>query len=846
MAERVLIVEDDAGTREGLSFHLRRLGFDVSAAPDGPAALAAIHDRPPDVLLLDLKLPGEMDGIQVLRSAREVAPRVGAIVMTGHPSAETTVQALRLGAYDYVAKPFDLGAMSRVLAKLVEKLRWERQVAQATSQLETVARCTRIAINAMDLEGRFTHWGSERLLGYAPGEMVGRATPAAYIVTPGFDLRAELEACRAEGSTVREHLMRQRGGAVLSVREERVRLTDEAGRHIGYTAHLTDITEERQARETKERYLREVEQRLATQRRALEAVRSVAALVRQRTGVRELLAQGLTLLLGVVADVRLAWCFLAEGEAEGFPRVADVGGRPVFLGGWAEAEPAGRLGAADFCDASACECVARLQEEGGDLAPRIVACRRLRGLGQAAGPEHPGHLSLPLRIPGELVGVLNVAKAGYKPFPAEEITLLEILADQFGVGIAAARLDARMDALLGELKEHQRRILQTQKLRAVGELASGVAHDFNNLLTAILGRAELLLREESDPRRAEEIRIIQRAAQDGGETVRRILEFAHGRASGDAVRVDLRAVVAETLDLTRSRWRDSAQARGISIQVEQDLQPVPAIAGSPAELREMLTNLILNAIDAMPAGGTLRLATRALPGAGPGRVELTVEDTGVGMTPEVLDRIFDPFFTTKEGSGSGLGLSVSYAIVERHGGELQATSHPGRGSVFAARFPALAAGEVVRTPAGGTGAIPDGQTPGARILVVDDEARLAQLLRTFLELQGHAVWTATDGPQGIALLGRQPFDLILTDLGMPEVSGWDVAREARRLAPRTPVVLVSGWGAQIEAEEVEAAGIARVIQKPYTFDAIRRVLAEVLGGGTRPAPPGPEGVARGA
>jgi len=827
MPERVLIVEDDAGTREGLSFHLTRLGFDVSAAPDGPTALAAIQDCPPDVLLLDLKLPGEVDGIEVLRSARQVAPGVGAIVMTGHPSADTTVQALRLGAYDYVAKPFDLGAMSRTLSRLVEKLRWERQVARATSQLETVSRCTYIAINAMDLEGRFTHWGSERLLGYTRAEMVGRATPAAFVATPGFDLRAELEACRLEGSTVREHLVRRKDGALRSVREERLRLTDGAGRHIGYTAHLTDVTEERQARETREQHLRELEQRLATQRRALEAVRSVAALVRQRTSVRELLTQGLALLLKVVPDARLAWCFLAEGESEGFPAVARPGGRPVFLGGWVESQATGRP-PGECCGAEDCECLARLAGQAGDLAPRMIACPRLRL--RPEGAEQPAHLSLPLRIPGELVGLLNVAKDGYAPFPAEEVTLLEILADQFGVGIAAARLDARMDALLDELKEQQRRVVQSQKLRAVGELAGGVAHDFNNLLTAILGRAELLLRAETDPARAEDIRVIQRAAQDGGETVRRILEFSRGQASEDAGRVNVPQMVREALELTRSRWRDSAQAQGISIQVELDLQPVPPIRATATECREMLTNLILNALDAMPAGGTLRLATRSLPDAGPGQVEVTVADTGVGMTREILDRIFDPFFTTKKSGGSGLGLSVTYGIVQRHGGEISVASEPGRGSTFSLRFPALAAPENA-CPAPRDGDPAPGPPPrGARILVVDDEARLAQLLRTFLEMQGHAVWTATSGRQALRLAGCQPFDLILTDLGMPEVSGWEVAREARRLAPGTPVILVSGWGAQIEPEEVQAAGIAKVIQKPYTFEAIRRALAEILGG----------------
>jgi CheY-like chemotaxis protein len=258
----------------------------------------------------------------------------------------------------------------------------------------------------------------------------------------------------------------------------------------------------------------------------------------------------------------------------------------------------------------------------------------------------------------------------------------------------------------------------------------------------------------------------------------------------------------------------------------------------------MLTNLILNSVDAMPTGGRLTLAVRsAHEDEATPAVEIVVEDTGTGMTPEVLKRIFDPFFTTKEGTGAGLGLAVAHGIAEGHQGEITARSMLGQGTTFTIRLPA-ASGEAARLAPSGTAA--PGRTVGstlpirpperiARILVVDDEPKLAQLLQSFLELQGHHVLAVTTGADAISLLAERTFDVLLTDLGMPEMSGWDVAREARRIRADLPVVMVSGWGAEIDPQQVAESGVAEVIQKPYTFETIHRVIETVL----RPIPPAP-------
>jgi PAS domain S-box-containing protein len=839
VAERILIVEDDPATREGLTMLLETLGYSVATAPDGLTALAALKAEPPDVMLLDLILPGDISGIQILQTARQAEPQVDAIVMTGYPSAETTVEALRLGAFDYLTKPFDLGRMSGLLTQLMNRQRQKRRTAETLGHLETISRCSRIGIYSVDLAGTFTYWGCAGLLGHPAEEVIGRETPAAFVVTPGFNLTTELEACRRAGITLREHHVRRKDGAVLTVRTKLVSLFDPEHRPIGYAAYLLDVSEEQRVGAVQQEQLLEMESRLREQARLADALRMLGEAT--RTGVRlpDLISLGLAGVLGSVVGARFAWCFLRAGQDEGLQPVAVEDDRQVFLGGTAHAADDPRVSAAALCGAAPCDCARRLAGlQVLPLQPTVVSCGRLAAL-EGSGADVPAsHLSLPLLFRGDVIGTLNVANERNGVFTAEEIARLAILADALAAGIAATRLALQADKTTRHLRHTQGRTDRTERLRAVGELASGVAHDFNNLLTAILGSAELLARTDADPHRQEEIQTIRRAARDGAAMVRRILEYARARREPHRVAIDLPEVVREAVELTRGRWKNAVQARGVTIEVHLDLQPVPEVGGNPSELREMLTNLILNAVDAMPQGGLLTLGTRLAPrqaADSPAWVEMTVADTGAGMAPEILDRIFDPFFSTKEGSGVGLGLAVAHNIVEQHQGTIVVQSSPNQGTIFTVRLPA-ASEDTARpfsAPAGGPEPVPEAansrpSSRGARILVVDDEPKLAQLLRSFLELQGHRVWTVTGGAAAVALLADQTFDLLLTDLGMPEMSGWDVAREARRLRPQLPVVLVSGWGAQIDPQQVAESGVAEVIQKPYTFETVHQVIESVL------------------
>jgi CheY-like chemotaxis protein/anti-sigma regulatory factor (Ser/Thr protein kinase) len=362
------------------------------------------------------------------------------------------------------------------------------------------------------------------------------------------------------------------------------------------------------------------------------------------------------------------------------------------------------------------------------------------------------------------------------------------------------------------------------KVRAVGQLASGVAHDFNNLLAGILGNAQLLLLEVQDAEQRELLRIIEQAAKDGAETVRRLQGFARMEHDTPLTEVRLDLLARDAIDLTRPRWRDVAQSRGAAIEIVRQLQPVTPIAGRPAELREVLTNLIINAVDALPRGGTITISTYDEQAAdGSDTVVVEVADTGTGMTPEVRARIFDPFFTTKGEQGTGLGLAVSLGIVQSHGGQIEVESEIGRGTRFIIRLPVRAADQVARHRSPRTVAV----TPG-HILFVEGEAMIRDATVRLLSRWGHKVTPAAGGAEALQLFMPDLYDVVISDLGMPDMNGWELLAQIKQRDRRVPTVLITGWGRQVSDEEARARGVDFVIEKPFDQDDLRAVLAEAM------------------
>jgi signal transduction histidine kinase/CheY-like chemotaxis protein len=400
----------------------------------------------------------------------------------------------------------------------------------------------------------------------------------------------------------------------------------------------------------------------------------------------------------------------------------------------------------------------------------------------------------------------------------------------------AAQAENHVKELSHYIAEQERireQFSQVEKLSALGELASGVAHDFNNTLAGILGRAQLLQRT-SDPEKIRRgLDIIIKTAEDGAKTVKRIQDFARQRRDHNFELVAIDQILLDASEITRPRWKNCAEASNIHITLDLQIGSNALVMGDDSELREVLVNMVFNAIDAMPEGGTLTLSTRT---SGE-QVVIKVADTGVGMYPEVRSRIFDPFFTTKGKAGLGLGLAVSFGIIRRHGGNIEVESQYGRGSEFCITLPVakiadthLIKREIVVQPQAqplAVSATATGLATRTRLLVVDDEDFVRDLLNEILEGEHCDVEVAQDGPEALALFRERKFDAVFTDVGMPGMSGWELAREIRQLNGRIPIAIITGWGEVVGSNEQRAAGVDWVIAKPFTADRIAELVREI-------------------
>ena len=392
----------------------------------------------------------------------------------------------------------------------------------------------------------------------------------------------------------------------------------------------------------------------------------------------------------------------------------------------------------------------------------------------------------------------------------------------------AERHIEELSRYIAEQERIREQFSQIEKLSALGELASGVAHDFNNTLASVLGRTELLLRTDDMEKIRRGLQIIRKSTQDGAKTVRRIQDFARQRRDHDFMRVSVDQVLLDVSEITLPRWKTRAEASSVHISLDLQACSKAEVLGDPSELREVLVNMIFNAVDAMPQGGKLTLSTAEVDGA----VEIRVSDTGTGMSPEVRSRIFDPFFTTKGKAGLGLGLAVSYGIIRRHEGTFEVESELGRGTTFRIRLPLRKAARArveheVAVPVASAPVFAIPRSQRTSILVVDDEAPVRELLRDILESEGHEVVIAEGGREALALFDQGNVDAVFTDVGMPEMSGWQLARALRERDERIPLAVITGWGEAVGAVQQGAAQVDWVVTKPFTVARIAELARGV-------------------
>jgi signal transduction histidine kinase/ActR/RegA family two-component response regulator len=380
--------------------------------------------------------------------------------------------------------------------------------------------------------------------------------------------------------------------------------------------------------------------------------------------------------------------------------------------------------------------------------------------------------------------------------------------------------------VFGRMLSSLRETMQMERLRALGQLSSGVAHDINNAITPISLYTDTMLELEPNlsPRTRNYLEMVRRVVDDVSATVARLREFSRKReTAATLVPVDLNRLVGEVIELTRARWNDMAQRRGIVIHAVTELgKDLPHVMGIESEIRQALTNLVFNAVDAMPDGGTVTLRTTALLTRNFAQIE--VADTGIGMDEETRRRCFEPFFTTKGEQGTGLGMAMVYGVIRRHGAEIEIESAVGKGTTIRLRFAVSGTGAELADAGTSIASRP------SRILIVDDDPSVLTMLRMVLETDDHEVIAAEGGQAGIdafkiAHANGKPFLVVFTDLGMPYIDGKQVASAIKAASPATPVILLTGWGEQAIADEENAPRVDHIMAKPPKLRELRAVLA---------------------
>jgi PAS domain S-box-containing protein len=438
---------------------------------------------------------------------------------------------------------------------------------------------------------------------------------------------------------------------------------------------------------------------------------------------------------------------------------------------------------------------------------------------------------VPISFEGAVFGVLVVARRKELDFLSTDCEFLRQLGEHVGLAAHQTQMRDSLQQAYDDLKHTQQAVLEQERLRAIGQMASGIAHDINNAISPVAVYTQSLLEREPDlPQSVRDyLELVGRVVKDIAATVARLRDFYRVDDNGAEFEpVNLNELVPQVVELTRARWSDMPQQRGVVIRVSTGLDAdLPVVMGNPSELREAMTNLIFNAVDAMPEGGAITIRTETLRAGERSQVRLEIGDTGLGMDEETRRRCLEPFFTTKGERGTGLGLAMVQSAAQHHKAQLDIDSAPGTGTRMRLDF---SAAKMARTGKTALNALRE--TRPLRLLLIDDDPAVLSSTATVLELGGHTIIAADGGQAGIdalraALGADERFDAIVTDLGMPYVDGNQVALAAKELFPDTPVVLLTGWGRRMATGGEAPAHVDFVLPKPLDLNQLRDVFAQL-------------------
>jgi len=698
----------------------------------------------------------------------------------------------------------------------------ELRVRQRTAELEkageTNARLASIiessddAIASKNLEGIITSWnpGAERLLGYTAQEALGK--PMAMLIPPERSSEEPAILARiARGETTDqfETVRIAKDGRKIDVAVTISPIRDSQGRIIGASKIARDITDRKLA-----------QSKVQAQLARLHLLHQITRAIGERQDIQSIFQVVIrTLEEHLPVDF---CCICLYDPAENCVIVTSVGLHSEALAMELAMSAQARI-EIDQNGLSQCVQGRLVYEPDITQVPFPFPQRLARGALRSM-------VAAPLLVESKVFGVLIAARQQAHSFSSGECEFLRQASEHVALAAHQVQLYSALQQAYEDLRQTQKAVMQQERLLALGQMASGIAHDINNAISPVSLYTESLLEQEPglSPRARGQLETIQRAIDDVAQTVARMREFYRQReAQMTLLPVDMNAIVQQVVDLTRARWSDMAQQRGIAIEMRTELAPdLPSIMGADNEIREALTNLIFNAVDAMPNGGPLILRTRLTQERGVVQVE--VIDAGIGMGEDTRRRCLEPFFTTKGERGTGLGLATVYGTMQRHSADCEIESALGKGTTVRLSF------AIPATPAVGAAVSATASAvPPQRILVVDDDPLVLKSLRDTLEADGHGVTTADGGQAGIdAFLAARaqgnPFPVVITDLGMPYVDGRKVSNAVKTAAPETILLMLTGWGQRLVADGDVPPHVDRVLSKPPKLRELREALARCL------------------
>jgi signal transduction histidine kinase len=434
-------------------------------------------------------------------------------------------------------------------------------------------------------------------------------------------------------------------------------------------------------------------------------------------------------------------------------------------------------------------------------------------------------LLVPLKTDRGLSAILILGpKQSGDIYTENDIRLLAIASRQLAIALDNAQLYEESLQSYKQLEKAQERLVLSERLKALGEMTSGIAHDFNNVLTTILGKAQLsLLRikkgDMNKNKMVGDLEMIEQATLDAAQMVRRLQDFARVRTDRPLTTVELNKVIKSAVNMIQPRLDERCQTLDARTDVIFNLNEISPVKGNEVELREALVNILINAIDSMPGGGNITIRSNQENS----NSIISISDEGMGMQNKVKKRLFEPFFTTKGSKGLGMGLSVVYGIVTRHDGKIEVESEPGKGTTFTISLPGIKKDTVQKSDEPARIEIGAGT-----ILVIDDDEGPRHVLHEFLSVAGYHVESAGNGKDGLSLTQQKEYDLVITDIGMPDIPGKDVARMIKTASPRTKVVLCTGWGVQLGKKELQNLGVDGIIAKPFERKTVIATIHRLL------------------